>query len=302
MIRLGFVILLLFSVSNGFAQNVTDLLFQRGVDYINCQITKTSLADQIGQTHLEAYRKEVEYNCRFEKLVEFLKTQETGVMTQNLELSFFINSYKEKYNPELSDVELFSILMTDLFKEAPIQNFKIKHAVSFLDFESDVNDYLITVFSLNKTTAETIEEGMGEVVMVEEGEEEQEEITPSIPSQPKSEIRKENQPMTPRPNRYVEEYSPFDFDEGEEVFSWSSWLFRFSLLFASLAVLLWVLLPYYEKREKAKVKKPGDEVHPMALSLEAEVSILENNNRILKEKIRKIHLDLDDYEDTFKSA
>jgi hypothetical protein len=68
-----------------------------------------------------------------------------------------------------------------------------------------------------------------------------------------------------------------------------------------LAVLLWVLLPYYEKREKAKVKQPGDEIHPMALSLEVEVSILENNNRILKEKMRKIHLDLDDYEDTFKS-
>jgi hypothetical protein len=139
---------------------------------------------------------------------------------------------------------------------------------------------------------------MGEVVMVEEGEEEQS----VIPSTTTETTIEEEETTLPRPtNPYIQDYSPFDFEEGEEVLSWSSWLFRFSLLFASLAILLWVLLPYYEKREKASVKQLGDEIHPMALSLEVEMSILENNNRILKEKIRTMHLDLDDYEDTFKS-
>lgn len=136
--------------------------------------------------------------------------------------------------------------------------------------------------------------------MVEEGEQNVT-PTPNTPNRPTVETTEIEENPTPSQNLYVDDYSPFDAEEGEEVFSWSSWLFRFSLLFASLAVLLWVLLPYYEKREKAKVKQPGDEIHPMALSLEVEISILENNNRMLKEKIRKMHLDLDEYEDTFKS-
>jgi hypothetical protein len=299
MVRIGFVIILLFGVLDVFAQNVTQPLFERGVDYFNCQITKTSLADQAGQTHLADFKKEVgSHNCSFEKLVEFLKTRSTGVMTQNLELSFFIDSYKDKYNPKLSDAELFALIETGLINQAPVQNFKIKHEKSFSSFETNISDYLISLFSLNETSTETIEEGMGEVVMVEEGEEEQS----VIPSTTTETTIEEEETTLPRPtNPYIQDYSPFDFEEGEEVLSWSSWLFRFSLLFASLAILLWVLLPYYEKREKASVKQLGDEIHPMALSLEVEMSILENNNRILKEKIRTMHLDLDDYEDTFKS-
>jgi hypothetical protein len=300
MVRIGFIILLFFSVSDVFAQNVTQPLFERGIDYFNCQITKVSLADQTGQTHLANFKKEVgNHSCSFEKLVEFLKIQSTGVMTQNLELSFFINTYKEKYSPKLSDTELYTLIETDLMNQAPVQNFKIKHKNSFPTFEANISDYLITLFSLNETTTETIADGMGEVVMVEESEESQ-----SVTSNSTITITEPVEDETPLPqptNPYTEEYSPFDFEEGEEVLSWSSWLFRFSLLFASLAVLLWVLLPYYEKREKARVKQPGDEIHPMALSLEVETSILENNNRILKEKIRKMHLDLDNYEDTFKS-
>jgi hypothetical protein len=300
MVRIVLVILLLLGSLGIFAQNVTQPLFERGIDYFNCQIIKVSLASQVGQTHLADFKKEIgNYNCSFEKLVEFLKTRPTGVMTQDLELSFSIDSYKEKYNPELSDTELYTLITTNLINQASVQNFKTKHKNSFPAFETNINDYLISLFSLNKTTTETIEDGMGEVVMVEE----KEEIVPPNTTNTRTETRvtAEETPQPNAPNLYVEDYSPFEFEMGEEVFSWSSWLFRFSLLFTSLAVLLWVLLPYYEKREKAKVKQPGDEIHPMALSLEVEVSILENNNRILKEKMRKIHLDLDDYEDTFKS-
>lgn len=302
MVRIGFIILLFFGVSDVFAQNVTQPLFERGIDYFNCQITKVSLADQTGQTHLADFKKEVgNHSCSFEKLVEFLKTRSTGVMTQNLELSFFINAFKDKYDPKLSDTELYTLIETGLMNQAPVQNFKLKHTNSFPTFEANISDYLISLFSLNETSTETIADGMGEVVMVEESEESQS-VTPNTTTTTTETSTIDDEAPLPRPtNPYVEDYSPFDFDEGEEVLSWSSWLFRFSLLFASLAVLLWVLLPYYEKREKAKVKQPGDEIHPMALSLEVEVSILENNNRILKEKIRKMHLDLDDYEDTFKS-
>lgn len=301
MVRIVIVILLFFGSSAVFAQTVTEPLFERGVNYINCQITKVSLQDQVGQIHLADFKKEVgNHSCSFEKLVEFLKTRPTGVMTQNLELAFFINTYKEKYNAKLSDAEFYSLLTTDLLNEAPVQNFKLKHNNSFAAFEKNIDEYLFTLFSLNETTTETIEDGMGEVVMVEETTQETT-PTPSTPNRPSVETTETEEAPTPHQNLYVDDYSPFEVEEGEEIFSWSSWLFRFSLLFASLAVLLWVLLPYYEKREKAKVKQPGDEIHPMALSLEVEVSILENNNRILKEKIRKMHLDLDEYEDTFKS-
>ncbi|MFK7946760.1 MAG: hypothetical protein AB8G11_04155 [Saprospiraceae bacterium] len=285
-----------------FSQSVEKVVFERGVDYINCQITRISLEDQIGQAHVPAYKKQIgNHNCDFENLVVFLKTRSTGVMTKNLELSFFINSYKEKYDATLTNSELYSILKDDLFKESAIQNFKIRHETSFPNFESIVNDYLINLFSLKETVTETIDEEWGDIVMVEDDEETSPTTNPTtnptttIPTTPK-----EERPsiVEPRPER---KFTPFDFEEDESIFSYSSWLFRFSLLFASLAVLLYVLLPYYEKREKAKVKKPGNEVHPKAMALEVEVAILENKNRMLRQKIDKMHLDLNDYEDTFRS-
>lgn len=283
-----------------FSQTVEKVVFERGVDYINCQITKISLEDQTGQAHVPAYKEQIgNHNCNFEDLVVFLKTRSTGVMTKNLELSFFINSYKEKYDATLTNAELYSILKDDLFKESAIQNFKIRHETSFPNFESTVNDYLINLFSLKETVTETIEDDWGDIVMVEDGEEETTTPTTTTTTIPTTTVEEEKPSIIqPRPER---KYTPFDFDEDESIFSYSSWLFRFSLLFASLAVLLYVLLPYYEKREKAKVKKPGNEVHPQALSLEAEIAILENKNRILRQKIDKMHLDLNEYEDTFRS-
>lgn len=308
-IRQLLLILFLMSSTTAFSQNVEKVVFERAVDYINCQITKVSLEDQVGQAHLADYKKEVgSQNCEFENLVEFLKTRSTGVMIKNLELSFFINSYKEKYQEGLTNAELYTLLQTNLLKEAPIQNFKIKHEKSFPVFESGLNDYLVRLFKLNETVTETIEDGMGDVVMVIEGEE-YEPTKPNISNESEDVNLPEKKPNEETVNtnddsrRYIQQndYSPFDFEESEEVFAWSSWLFRFSLLFVSLAILLYVLLPYYEKREKAKVKQPGGEVHPEALSLQAEIAIMENNNRILKQKIRTMHLDLNEYEDTFRS-
>lgn len=299
--QLLIIIILLLNL-NVFGQTVQKVVFEKAVDYINCEITKVSLADQTGQAHLPAYNKEIgNHNRNFEDLVVFLKTRSTGVMTKNLELSFFINSYKEQYNPELTNEELYTILKTNLFKEPVIQSFKVKHETSFLDFENNVNDYLTNLLSLKETVTETINDDWGEIVMVDDEEEEiTTTTTTTIPTPTTTTVREEKQPsiIQPRPER---KFTPFDFEEGEGVLSWSSWLFRFSLLFASLAVLLYVLLPYYEKREKAKVKKVGNEVHPKALALEVEVAILENKNRILQQKIEKMHLDLNDYEDTFRS-
>lgn len=301
------IIIFIISSVTAFSQNVERVVFERAVDYINCQITKVSLTDQIGQAHVPAFKEDVgNHNCGFETLVVFLKTRSTGVMTKNLELSFFINSYKEKYKEGATDAELYSILRTNLLNEAAILNFKAKHEKSFPAFENTVDEYLVRLFQLGETVTETIEDGMGDVVMVVDGEE-YEPTNPTPQPLPQPETTTEERVPTPVPtpnrNRYVQEdYSPFEFEENEEVFAWSSWLFRFSLLFASLAVLLYVLLPYYEKREKAKVKKPGGEVHPEALSLQAEISIIENNNRILKQKIKKMHLDLNEHEDTFRSV
>lgn len=293
--QLGITVLL-FLVNSLLAQSVERVVFERGIDYINCQLTKISLSEQSGQPHLSDYKKQVgNHNCSFENLVVFLKTRPSGVMTENLELAFFIDSYKDRYDNRLTNAELYSILKTDLFKEATLQNFKIKHETSFSDFEILINDYLIILFQLTETVTETIDDEWGDVVMVEEGEEPSTVNTNTTVTEPQNENNPTVQNSTER------DFTPFDFEEGDEIFSYSSWLFRFSLLFASLAVLLYVLLPYYEKREKAKVKKPGDEVHPQALALEAEIAILENKNRILRQEIERMHLDLDDYEDTFRS-
>lgn len=284
-----------------FSQSVERVIFERAVDYINCQITRVSLEDQIGQVHVPAYKKEIgNHNCNFENLVVFLKTRSTGVMTKNLELAFFINSYKERYDETLTNAAFYSILKDDLFKESTVQNFKIRHEKSFPDFENTINDYLINLFSLKETVTETINEEWGDIVMVEDGETTSSTTTTPTTTPKISPRQQENKPsiVELRPER---NFSPFDFEEDESIFSYSSWLFRFSLLFASLAVLLYVLLPYYEKREKAKIKQSGNEVHPKALALEVEVAILENKNRILRQKIEKMHLDLDDYEDTFRS-
>lgn len=302
--QLLIVVMLLMALTT-FSQTVEKIVFERAVDYINCEIIRVSLADQTGQAHIPAFNKEIgNHNRNFEDLVVFLKTRPTGVMTKNLELSFFINSYKEKYDPTLTNSELYEILKSGLFKESAIQNFKIKHETSFPIFESNVNDYLTNLLSLKETVTETINEDWGEIVMVEDGEETSTTTTTTTttyptPTPPTTTQEKEKPSIVqPRPER---EFTPFDFEEGEEIFTYSSWLFRFSLLFASLAVLLYVLLPYYEKREKARVKKPGNEVHPKAMALEVEVAILENKNRILRQKIETMHLDLNDYEDTFRS-
>lgn len=290
-----------------FSQVVEKALFERAVDYINCQITEVSLTDQIGQAHLPAFKAAIKNKeCSFEPLVVFLKTRPTGVMTQNLELSYFINSYKEKYNSELGNEALYTILKIELFQAAEIQNFKLKHPESFIDFENKINDYLINLLEIKQKVTETIsKDDWGDIVMVED-----EKTTSTTPTRttsvtptrttPTVRTQEEQRPslITPETKR---NFSPFNYGDGVAVFSLSSWMFRISLLIASLAVLLYVLLPYYEKREKAKVKKPGNEVHPKALGLEAEVAILENKNRILRQKIEKMHLDLNDYEDTFRS-
>ena len=291
-------LLFLLCITNVFAQMVDKVVFERGVDYINCQLTKISLTDQEGQAHLADFNQEIgNHNRNFEDLVVFLKTRPTGVMTKNLELAFFINSYKDKYDNKSTNEELYTTLRTDLLKEVPIQNFKIKHQSSFSGFEENVDEYLINLLKLQNTVTETIEdEYLDDIVMVEEGEEE-----PTTNNNTKETTTEENPPIIIDEEPEQPEIMPFEFEEEDSIFSWSSWLFRFSLLFASLAVLLYVLLPYYEKREKAKVKKPGNEVHPQALSLEAEVAILENKNRILRQKIDKMHLDLNEYEDTFRS-
>lgn len=302
--QLYIIVFLIMASFSAFAQNVGKAKFEKTVDYINCQITKVSLTDQVGQAHLKAFNDNVgNHNCDFESLVVFLKTRETGVMTKNLELSYFINSYKDKYEESLTNAELFAMLRADLLNEAPLQNFKIRHEKSFPKFETTINDYMVRMYELKETATEVIDDGnMGEIVMVDDGEKDGEiaEPEPVEPEKPSIIIEEEEaEPTVITP--YVEKYSPFEFEEGNEVFAWSSWLFRFSLLFFSLAVLLFVLLPYYEKREKAKVKQPGGEVHPEALSLQVEIAIMENNNRLLKEKIREMHLDLNDYEDTFRS-
>ncbi len=298
---IGIVTIWGFSIHIAVAQNVESVVFERAVDYINCQITKVSLADQTGKGHLEAFNKAVgNHNCEFEPLVVFLKTRETGVMTKNLELSFFINSYKEKYKSTLTNGELYALLKNDLLEQAPIQNFKIKHENSFPAFENNVGEYLNRLFKMNETVSETIEDGMGDVVMVIEEDEEQANSTVTDDNALPETIEERETPSISEPS--VERILPFGLDEGEEIYTWSSWLFRFSLLFTSLAILLYVLLPYYEKREKARVKKPGGDVHPLALSLEVEIAIMQNNNRLLKRKIKKIHLDLDEYEDTFKTV
>lgn len=291
------IIALLFVANSMLAQVVDRVVFERGVNYINCQLTKIALSEQAGKPHLTAYNKEVgNHNCSFENVVVFLKTRPTGVMIENLELAYFIDSYKDKYNETLTNAELYSILKNELFKEAMLQNFKIKHEAAFANFEILVNDYLINLFRLKETVTETIDDNWGDIVMVEEGSEPSNNTNNKIVdtvTQDKGSTEEQT-----RPRRV---FTPFDFGEDEEIFSFSSWFFRFSLLFASLAVLLYVLLPYYEKREKAKVKKTGDEIHPQALSLAAEIAILENKNRILRQEIEKMHLDLDDYEDTFRS-
>ena len=294
--QLGIVVLL-FIANSLLAQVVDRVVYERGVNYINCQFTKMSLSEQAGRPHLTAYNKEVgNHNCSFENMVVFLKTRPTGVMIENLELAYFIDSYKDKYDETLTNAELYSILKNELFKEAMLQNFRIKHEAVFADFELLINDYLINLFRLKETVTETIDDNWGDIVMVEEGSEPSNNNTNKTTDTVTQAEGSTEEPKSPR-----RIFTPFDFGEGEEIFSFSSWFFRFSLLFASLAVLLYVLLPYYEKIEKAKVKKKGDEVHPQALSLEAEIAILENKNRILRQEIEKMHLDLDDYEDTFRS-
>ena len=279
------------------------------IDYIIYQITQTSLEDN-GETYLDDFKvvnQDRSYN--FERLVEFLKTRETGVLTQNLELIYNINTYKDNYSESTSASEYYTLLTENLLREPYIQNFKLKHENSFPKFETNTDEYLTYLFELNETTTEVIEDGMGDIVM---GDTESSNLddnidqTDTLPSREEKPyippVIVEEKPSIVQPETPIfDDYSPFKSEDGEPIFSLSSWLLRISLLCAAMAVLLYVLLPYYEKMEKSKVKKPGGEVHPTVLSLQAELKMVENNNRIMRENVRKLHLDLDDYEDTFKT-
>lgn len=293
------------------AQEVEQTKYEKAVDYVIYQITQVSLEDN-GVEHLKDFKSlDPNRNYNFERLVEFLKTRESGVLTQNLELVYNINTYKEKYSETLAASEYYTLLTGNLIQESYIQNFKLKHQTSFPKFEKNIDEYLTYLFELNPTTTEVIDNGMGDVVMGETESSNVDNIDATV-TLPPNEKPKE---ILPSPPTYVEEkpsikqpqkpifdnYSPFTTEDGEPVINLSSWIFRISLLCAALALLLYVLLPYYEKREKSKVKKPGGEIHPTVLALEAELNMVRNNNRIMREKLRTLHLDLDDYEDTFKT-
>ena len=56
--QLGITVLL-FLVNSLLAQSVERVVFERGIDYINCQLTKISLSEQSGQPHLSDYKKQL---------------------------------------------------------------------------------------------------------------------------------------------------------------------------------------------------------------------------------------------------
>jgi len=291
------------------AQEVAQSKYDKAINYIIYQITQTSLEDN-GVNHLADFKAiNQDRSYSFERLVEFLKTRETGILTSNLELIFNINTYKEKYDNSKTASEYYTLLSEDLLQEPYIQNFKLRHQSSFPKFEQNTDEYLTYLFGLNETTVEVIEDGMGEVVM---GETESSNLdknidaTVTLPEEevsvtPPAQVEEKPSITQPEETPIFDDYSPFNNEDGEPIFSLSNWIFRISLLCGALAVLLYVLLPYYEKREKSKFKKPGGEIHPTVLALEAELKMVKNNNRIMREKVRELHLDLDEQEDTFNT-
>jgi hypothetical protein len=273
------------------AQDLERIKFERAVDFINYELAQTAIEGQQGQPHAAAFkdlRRKSNYN--FERLVEFLKTRKPEALMPNLELAFAVETYKERYTPNREAA--YGILKVTLFKDPALLNFKLENSKNFEAMEVRINNYLVQIFELKMRTTETVSE-FGEVMIVDDGIRYNDDGTPL----PTTEIDTQSTEPETQPEPEMTE-TDTDYEPSE----WSSWIFRISLMTIALAVLLYVLLPYYEKRARAKVMQTdGDVVHPSVLALEAELKLIQNNNRVMRQTIRRLHLDLDDHEDLFKN-
>ena len=104
--RILLIIFLLNITATAFAQNVGKETYEKAIDHLNCALAELSIQDQEEQPHLLDYREQVQGNCNFVSLVEFLKTRKPRPLEKNLFLANVVDNYKARYSPALSNQDL----------------------------------------------------------------------------------------------------------------------------------------------------------------------------------------------------
>ncbi len=277
-------------------------VYDRAIDYVNCALAEFSITDQDGQPHILDYREQVKTNCDFFTLVEFLKTRKPQPLEKNLFLANAVDAYKNRYSPTLSNQDLYDLLSIELFRESEVISFSKlpKRKATYPPLKRNINDYLKTVFSVNPTITRDVNE---EISPTEQEEADTQE--PLNPTEQES-IKMPEMVEEDVPDDFYDDIDEYDEDndmEWSDIFSWRrSWLFRFSLFFLSMAAFLYVIIPYYERSYKAEetqnaLKSDKMIVLPEAVGLRSEVELLKNKQKVLLEKIKAAHLELNELED-----
>lgn len=300
------VYIIVLSSSTLLAQNVGKAVYERAIDYVNCALAEFSITDQDGQPHILAYREQVKTNCDFYTLVEFLKTRKPQPLEKNLFLANAVDTYKNRYASTLSNQDLYEILSIELFREPEVVSFSSlpKRKTTYPPLKRNINDYLETVFKITPSVTRDINEEISpsDEVTTEMDEAAQDPINPAE----QESIEMPETVGEDVPSDFYDGIDEYDEDndmEWSDIFSWRrSWLFRFSLFFLSMAAFLYVVIPYYERSYKAEatqnaLKSDKMIVLPEAVGLRSEVELLKNKQKILLEKIKAAHLELNELED-----
>lgn len=135
--------------------------YDRAIDYLNCRIAELSVKDQPGQPHLAAFAEQTQ-RCDLDAFRgDFYKTLQAFYaqrpLAKSQQLAAFIQAFKTRHRPDYDSKQLFRYVVDTLMKEAPIETFAQRHAVTYPAVQSDLSSYIYNLFT-NAEPAAPIDE------------------------------------------------------------------------------------------------------------------------------------------------